>query len=74
MPAVTFMPPHVIEEARLKFENLMHQIAMIPIAPGQPDFVHGMVFHSSPHEDMQNFHLSNSAMEQVITTQVFTKK
>lgn len=74
MPGVSFMPPNVVEEARMKFQHLMHQISHLPIAPGQPDFVHGMVFHSTPHEDVQNFHLTNSAMEQVITTQMFTKK
>ncbi|KAM7364696.1 chorion peroxidase [Cochliomyia hominivorax] len=74
IPGVSFMPPHVVEEARLKFQHLMQQISMIPIVPGQPDFFHGMVFHSTPHEDVQNFHLTNSAMEQVITTQIFSKK
>lgn len=70
----TFLPMNVVEEARMKFEHLMHHIATLPVQPGRPDFLHGMVFHSSPQEDMQNFHLSNSAMEQVITSQVFSKK
>ncbi|XP_073819584.1 chorion peroxidase [Musca autumnalis] len=74
IPGITFIPSGIIDEARLKFQNLLHSIAFVPITPGQPEFVHNMVFHSTPHEDMQNFQLSNSAMEQVITTQVFTQK
>ncbi|XP_075146789.1 chorion peroxidase [Haematobia irritans] len=70
----TFLSPSVVEEARFRFENLMHKMAMIPVMPGQPEFVHNMVFHSSLHEDLQNFQLSNSAMEQIITTQVFTEQ
>ena len=68
------MPLEIVEEARSMFQNLMHQMTMVSTAPGHPEFVHGMVFHSSIQEDLENFHLSNSAMEQLITTQVYTKK
>uniref|UniRef100_A0A1I8PRJ4 Chorion peroxidase n=1 Tax=Stomoxys calcitrans TaxID=35570 RepID=A0A1I8PRJ4_STOCA len=70
----SFLPPSVIEEAHIRFENLMHKTGLIPVTPGQPEFAHNMVFHSSQHEDLQNFQLSNMAMEQIITTQVFKEK
>ncbi|EDV91128.1 GH17282 [Drosophila grimshawi] len=73
-PAI--LPPDVLEEARKNFEQLMHGVAhlQIPVQRGHPDFIHGIVFHSTPKEDLHNFALSNNALEQVITTQVFGQK
>ncbi|XP_037956398.1 chorion peroxidase [Teleopsis dalmanni] len=74
MPSSTFLPLSIVEEARLKLGQLMHHVAMLPVQQGHPDFFHGIAFHSTPKEDIQNFHLSNSAMQQVITSQIFTQK
>lgn len=73
-PSTTLMPSQIVEEGRSIFQHLMHQTNVVSTAPGHPEFVHGMVFHSSLQEDLENFHLSNSAMEQLLTTQVYSKK
>ncbi|KAH8383684.1 hypothetical protein KR009_010037 [Drosophila setifemur] len=70
----SILPLSVLDEARLNFEHLMHGVAQIPVRRGFPDFAHGLVFHSTGKDDLHNFALSNSAIEQVITTQLFGKK
>ncbi|XP_064556463.1 chorion peroxidase [Drosophila montana] len=70
----SFLPPDVLEEARKNFEHLMHGVAQMPVLRGHPDFTHGIVFQSTPKEDLHNFALSNSALELVIASQVFGKK
>ncbi|EDW83073.1 uncharacterized protein Dwil_GK22657 [Drosophila willistoni] len=70
----SFLPPQVLEEARLNFQKLMHNVAQIPVHRGLPDFTHGIVFHSTTKDDIHNFAVSNNALEQVITTQIFGKK
>ena len=42
----TMLPMHVVGEARLKVEQLMHQVANMPMQRGEPDFLHSMVFHA----------------------------
>lgn len=73
-PIRHLMPDRVVEQSRLKFKHLMDNINRQPIAPGHPDFFHGLIFHSSPQEDMQTLHSSFSALEQVITTQVLSQE
>ncbi|KAH8359774.1 hypothetical protein KR093_008713, partial [Drosophila rubida] len=68
------LPLAVLEDARISFKNLMRDVAKMKVHRGQPDFAHGIVFHSTPKEDSQNFALSNTALEQVITTQMFGKQ
>ncbi|XP_030375898.1 chorion peroxidase [Scaptodrosophila lebanonensis] len=68
------LPVDVLEEARKNFKHLMQDIAQIPVHPGQPDFTHGIMFHSTPQEDLHQQQLSNNALQQVITSQVFSKK
>ena len=68
----TMLSMHVVEEARLKLEQLLHQVANMPVQRGEPD-LQRMIFHTSPQEEMLNFHLSKSAMEQVIFHQIFSK-
>ncbi|BFG00490.1 chorion peroxidase [Drosophila madeirensis] len=70
----SFLSPDVLDEARRNFEHLMHGVAQIPVRRGLPDFSHGIVFHSTAKEDLHNFALSNNALEQVFTTQLFSKK
>jgi len=70
----TILPLSVLDEARRNFEHLMHGIAQIPVRRGFPDFAHGLVFHSTAKDDLHNFAISNSAIEQVMTTQLFGKK
>ncbi|KAM8706014.1 hypothetical protein ACLKA7_010326 [Drosophila subpalustris] len=71
----SILPPDVLEEARQSFQHLMHGVAhQMQVHRGQPDFIHGIVFHSTPSEDLHSFAVSNNALEQVITTQVFGKK
>lgn len=70
----SFLPPDVLDEARKRFAHLMHEVAQMPVHRGNPDFAHGITFHSMPKEDSRIFGLSNNALEQVITTQVFGKK
>ncbi|XP_016951528.1 chorion peroxidase [Drosophila biarmipes] len=70
----TILPPSLLDEARRNFEHLMHGIAQIPVRRGFPDFAHGLVFHSTAKDDLHNFAISNSAIEQVMTTQLFGKK
>ncbi|KAH8276325.1 hypothetical protein KR026_011884 [Drosophila bipectinata] len=72
LPAI--LSPSVLEEARRNFEHLMHGVAQIPVRRGFPDFAHGLVFHSTAKDDLHNFAISNSAIEQVITTQIFGQK
>lgn len=65
----------IVEEGRKKYSNMMsHHSSSQHVSRDRPDFIHNMVFHSSPHENMQNFHMSNSAVEEVVTTQVFQEK
>ncbi|XP_053964622.1 chorion peroxidase [Anastrepha ludens] len=71
---VEFMPISVMEETRQRFHHLMHNIAMQPVARGKPEFLHGISFHSSALDDKENFHLSNSAMQQVIAAQLLSSK
>ncbi|KAH8248259.1 hypothetical protein KR038_009704 [Drosophila bunnanda] len=71
-PAI--LSPAILEEARRNFEHLMNGVAQIPVRRGFPDFAHGLVFHSTANDDLQNFAISNSAIQQVITTQLFGKK
>uniref|UniRef100_A0A034VZV8 Chorion peroxidase n=2 Tax=Bactrocera dorsalis TaxID=27457 RepID=A0A034VZV8_BACDO len=73
-PFADFLPLSVLEESRQKFEKLMHNVAMLPVRRGQPEFLHGIAFHSNAVDDKQNFHLSNSAMQQIIAGQLFSKK
>ncbi|ALC46682.1 Pxt, partial [Drosophila busckii] len=68
------LPNDVLEEANKNFQHLMHGFSQMPVQRGLPDFMHGLVFHSTPKEDSHSFALSNNALEQVITTQVFGKK
>lgn len=70
----TILSPAVLDEARRNFEHLMHGVAQIPVRRGFPDFAHGLVFHSTAKDDLHNFAISNSAIEQVMTTQLFGKK
>ncbi|XP_034116256.1 chorion peroxidase [Drosophila albomicans] len=73
-PLPSILPAAVLEDARISFKNLMHDVAEMKVHRGLPDFTHGLVFHSTPKEDSQNFALSNNALEQVITTQMFGKQ
>lgn len=70
----SFLPADVLDEARKRFAQLMHEVAQMPVHRGNPDFAHGIAFHSMPKEDSRIFGLSSNALEQVITTQVFGKK
>ncbi|EDW32662.1 GL18268 [Drosophila persimilis] len=69
----SFVSPTLLDEARRNFEHLMHGVAQIPVHRGLPDFSHGIVFHSTAKEDLHNFGLSHNALEQVFTTQLFSK-
>ncbi|XP_017047162.1 chorion peroxidase [Drosophila ficusphila] len=70
----TILPISVLDEARRQFEHLMNGVSQIPVRRGFPDFAHGLVFHSTAKDDLHNFAISNSAIEQVMTTQLFGKK
>lgn len=65
----------IIEEGRQKFADMMNQHTQsVNIPRERPDFMHHMVFHSTPQENHHNFEISNSAVEEVITAQVFKDK
>lgn len=64
----------IIEEARIKFSKLIDDSQFISVPRRNPEFLHHMVFHSSPQENLHNFQISNSAVEEVITSQVFKEK
>lgn len=65
----------IIEEGRKKYSDMMNHHSFSVIVPRErPDFIHNMVFHSTPQENLHNFQISNSAVEEVVTTQVFKEK
>lgn len=64
----------IIEEARAKFALLMKNAVGAAVQRGHPDFLHNIVFHSSAQEDVESFEISASAMEEVITSQIFREK
>lgn len=65
----------IIAEGRKKFANIMsHHSFSQDVSRDRPEFIHNFVFHSNPEESLQNYQISNSAVEEVITTQVFQEK
>lgn len=61
----------ILEKARSKFAKLMQTAVGTAVQRGHPDFLHNIVFHSNPQEDIEGFHISASAMQEVIASQVF---
>ncbi|XP_017471463.1 PREDICTED: chorion peroxidase [Rhagoletis zephyria] len=73
-PFAAVLPMSVVEESRQKFEQLMKNVAKLPVRRGQPEFLHSITFHSNSFDDKHNFHLSNSAVQQIIAGQLISKK
>ncbi|XP_055903561.1 chorion peroxidase [Eupeodes corollae] len=61
----------ILEKARAKFAKIMQSTVGAAVKKGHPDFLHNIVFHSNPQEDIEGFHISASAMQEVITSQIF---
>lgn len=61
----------VLEKARAKFAKIMQSAVGAAVQRGHPDFLHNIMFHSNPQEDIESFHISTTAMQEVITSQIF---